>query len=332
MTSIAPTLQTFFSVYLPTQHGASHHTTTAYRDAWKLLLRFLNEQKHIEPSAVQFTDFTDETIPEFLNYLELTRHNTIATRNARLAAIHAFFAYAAYKHPEHAHLIAHVLAIRPKKTGKRDIDYLNEEQIQALVAACDPSRWVGRRDLLMLHLLISTGFRVSELTHLTWSDISLDRSPYLLCHGKGRKDRTTPVTKDLARLLTDWQNENRHEPRADTPVFTAQGSTRAMSTDAVAQRLHVIAQRAARLCPSLESKTISPHVLRHTTAMRMLHSGIDIATIALWLGHESIVSTRAYLHADLTMKEQALARTASVGTPHGMYQPSESLLEFLETL
>jgi integrase/recombinase XerD len=331
MSPLAPTLQSFFTTYLTGQKGASAHTIAAYRDTWRLLLTYLGGQRHLRPSAIDFTDLDAEMVTGFLTYLETGRGNSPATRNARLAAIHALCRYAAYLHPEHAALIARVLAIAPKNTTKSPISYLTDAEVEALLAAPPTTRWAGRRDRLIMLTLVTTGLRVSELTRLTWADLHLSRPAHVLCHGKGRKDRITPLNPDTCQGLRAWQEET-HWSSSDSPVFTAQGTGRPMTTDAVEQRLRVQTNAAATICPELAAKTVTPHVLRHTTAMRMLAAGIDVATISLWLGHESIESTQAYLHADMGIKQRALDRTAPPETPPGRYVPADTLLEFLENL
>jgi integrase/recombinase XerD len=331
MSLLAPTLQSFFTAYLSGQRGASAHTVAAYRDTWRLLLTYLGGHRHQRPGAVDFTDLDAETVTGFLAYLETGRGNSAATRNARLAAIHAFFGYAAYLHPEHADLIGRVLAIRAKNAPRAQISYLTDAEVDALLAAPPATRWIGRRDRLIILTLVTTGLRISELTHLTWADLRLSRPAHLASHGKGRKERITPLDTATAMALQAWYTEN-PSPFPASPVFTAQGAGRSMTTDAVAQRLRVHATAAVTTCPSLAAKTVTPHVLRHTTAMRMLAAGIDTATISLWLGHESIESTQAYLHADLGIKQRALDRTAPPDTIPGRYTPADTLLEFLENL
>lgn len=331
MTLLAPTLQSFFTTYLTGQKSASGHTIAAYRDTWRLLLTYLNAQGHRQPVGIDFADLSAETITAFLSHLETDRHNSVPTRNARLAAIHALFHYAALLHPEHADLIARVLAIAPKKTARPLINYLSDSEVDVLLRTPPSSRWVGRRDRLIMLTLITTGLRVSELTSLTWADLQLSRPAHTVCHGKGRKDRVTPLNPDTCRDLLAWGRENRN-PGPAQPVFTAQGTRRPMTVDAVEQRLRVHATAAALTCPTLVVKTITPHVLRHTTAMRMLAAGIDVASISLWLGHESIESTSAYLHADLSIKQRTLDRTAPPETAPGRYIPPDAILEFLENL
>lgn len=332
MSTFTATLQTFFTTYLTGQKAASPNTVAAYRDTFKMLLSHLQDSSGITPEAVEFTDLTPERITGFLHYLESERRNSIRTRNARLAALHAFFAYAAYDHPEHADLIARVLAIKSKKASSSLLTYLTEDEIQALLAVPDRATKIGSRDYVIMLVLITTGLRVAELTALTQQDLKLEGPAHLLCHGKGRKDRITPLNQPTTAALRQWLAQGPSKS-PDSPVFTAQGSTRPISRDAVAARIRHHAGTAANAhCPSLATKNITPHTLRHTTAMRMLDAGIDITTIALWLGHESTQSTQAYLHADLGMKERALERLSTPGSPHQRYTPSGTILEFLESL
>lgn len=223
-----------------------------------------------------------------------------------------------------------MLAIRAKNAPKAQISYLTDAEVDALLAAPPEARWVGRRDRLIILTLVSTGLRISELTHLTWADLQLTRPAHVASHGKGRKERITPLDAATAMALQAWYEENL-SPAPASAAFTAQGSGRPMTTDAVAQRLRVHTTAAATTCTTLATKT-NPHVLRHTNAMRMLAAGIDTATISLWLGHESIESTQAYLHADLGIKQRALDRTAPPDTTPGRYTPADTLLEFLENL
>lgn len=331
MSLLAPTLQAFFTTHLVGQKAASPHTISAYRDTWRLLLTFLAEHHHLSPAAISFEDLDAQSITEFLTHLEAKRGNTAASRNARLAGIHALFHYAAYRHPDHADLIARVLAIAPKNTAKPDITYLTDVEATALLGAPDINTWTGRRDLLMIQTLLETGLRVSELTNMTWADTQLQPPAHVSCRGKGRKDRSTPINPKLAKALRTWQQESTAQS-AEDPVFTAQGSHRPMSTDAVSQRLALHRRTAALACPTLNRKPITPHILRHTTAMRMLASGIDATTISLWLGHASTESTRAYLHADMSIKQRAMDRTRALKTTPGRYKPPDNLLNFLENL
>jgi len=268
-------------------------------------------------------------ISGFLHHLESGRGNSIRTRNARLAAIRSLFAYAARRHPEHAGDIARVLAIGPKRAAHTTVTYLADAELHTLIAACGQATATGRRDRVMIHLAAQTGLRAAELLSLTPPDLHLDSGAHVSCRGKGRKQRITPLTADTVQLLRDWLAGR---PAHDSPPLFATSRGTPLSRDAFAQRLTVHASAAAKDCPSLAGKKITPHVLRHTAAMRLLHAGVDIAVIALWLGHESLTTTAIYLKADLETKERAIARTAPIGTPAGRFQPGDTLLAFLDSL
>jgi len=331
--TLTASLQTYFTTYLSGQRAASGHTISAYRDTWRMLLTHIRNTTGVRPANMTFTDLGADAITGFLQHLETERHNSIRTRNARLAAIHSFFTFAAYRHPEHADLIARVLAIQTKKTHTTILTYLIEPEVTALLAAPDQSTRTGRRDHAILLTLITTGLRVGELTALTRQDLQLTKpTAHLRVHGKGRKDRITPLNARTATVLQQWTAEN--PARGSTvPVFTTQGSIKAISTDGIAARLQVHAKTAVVTYPDLAAKNVTPHTLRHTCAMRMLDAGIDLTTIALWLGHESTESTQSYLHADLAMKERALNRLTTPGGPAARrYKPSDQMLDFLEAL
>jgi integrase/recombinase XerD len=329
MSALAPTLQAFFTERLIRQRQASPNTIAAYRDTFRLLLTFAEEQTDTKPSQLELADLDAELISAFLDHLEHERLNGTATRNARLAAIRSLFGYAAHRHPEHAATIARVLAIPQKRGPKPTVAFLHDAEIDALLSAPDRSRWTGRRDHALLLTMIQTGLRVSELTGLDCVDITLTTGPHLHCHGKGRKQRVTPLTPQTAAVLRVWQHERAGHP--NDPLFPTSRGHR-LSRDAVAWLLAKHVAAAAASCPSISAKTISPHTLRHTCAMRLLHAGIDTTVIALWLGHESTQTTQIYVHADLTLKENALARTSPTNTPPGRYQPPDQLLAFLEAL
>jgi site-specific recombinase XerD len=329
MTALAPTLQAFFTDRLVRQRHASGHTIAAYRDTLRLLLGYAAERTARAPSALDIADLDAPLIGGFLDHLEHERGNSVRTRNARLAAIHSLFRFAALAHPEHAASIARVLAIPPKRCDQALISYLTEPEIDALLASCDPATWTGRRDHALLLLAVQTGLRISELTGLTRADVHLGAGAHVACHGKGRKDRITPLTRGTVAVLRDWLGEHPADPGA--PLFlTRRGSP--LSRDAIEHRLAHYTELAADRCPSLNGKTITAHVLRHTTAMRLLHAGIDTSVIALWLGHVSVETTQIYLHADLELKEQALARTRPPNGRTGRYQPPDRLLAWLKAL
>ena len=329
MTALAPTLQKFFTDRLPVQRGASPHTTAAYRDAFRLLLHHVHATTGIAPARLDIADLDADVIAGFLAHLERDRGNSVRTRNTRLAAIHSFYGFAAFEHPEHAALIQRVLAIPAKRHDKAIVTWLTDTELAALHAAPDTNTWLGRRDHALIVSTAQTGLRVSELTALTIERVNLDTGAHVTCLGKGRKHRATPLTPSTVKTLRHWLDE-RGGSTSD-PVFpTRQGHP--LSTDAVAKLLRKHVDTASAHCRSLNAKTVTPHTLRHTAAMRLLHAGVDIATIALWLGHESIETTGIYLHADMTLKQRAIDRTTPIGGKPGRYQPPDDLIAFLEAI
>jgi site-specific recombinase XerD len=329
MSALAPTLQAFFTDRLIGQRHASPHTIAAYRDTLRLLLCFAAEQTGHQASVLDIDELDAPLIAAFLDHLEHQRGNTVRTRNARLAAIRSLFAYAALRHPEHAATIARVLAIPPKRFERALVTFLTEPEIDALLAAPDRGTWTGRRDHAILLLAAQTGLRASELTGLRCTDVRLGIGAHVNCLGKGRKQRITPLTTQTVGVLKVWVAERAGRP--DDPLFPSRSGT-ALSRDAIEHRVAKHAATASHACPSMAAKTITPHVLRHTAAMRLLHAGVETTVIALWLGHEHVQTTQIYLHADLALKERALARTSPPNTPAGRYQPPDKLLAFLETL
>jgi integrase/recombinase XerD len=280
MTLLAPSLQAFFTDRLMRQLQASGHTVRSYRATWRLLLLFAAAQKGKAPSELDFTDLSAPLVTGFLDHLEHQRGNTVRTRNLRLAAIHSMFAYAAPQHPEHADDIARVLAIPGKRFRTTIVTHLSEEEITALLQAPDPGTWTGRRDHALLLVAVTTGLRASELAGLTRADTHLGDGPHLECHGKGRKDRVTPLLRDTVAVLAAWLGENPGGP--GIPLFPTRRGT-PMSQDAIEDCVKRHATAAALTCPTLAGKHPTPHTLRHTCAVRMLRSGIDITVIALWL-------------------------------------------------
>ncbi len=329
MSALAPTLQGFFTERMLTQRRASPNTVASYRDTFRLLLAFAQRRTGKTPSTLQLEDLDAVLIGAFLDHLEAERNNSARTRNTRLAAVHSLFAYAALRHPEHAALIQRVLAIPAKRTDRQLVSFLTHDEVDALLAAPDRGTWLGRRDHALLLVAVQTGLRVSELTSLTCQDVELGTGAHVRCHGKGRKERITPLTAQACGVLRVWLAERRGEPC--DPLFPNRRRER-LSRDAVALLVAKHARAATQHRPSLGSKTVTPHVLRHTCAMALLAVGVDITVIALWLGHEGVESTQIYLHADLAIKERALARTAPAGTKPGRYRAPDSLIAFLEAL
>jgi integrase/recombinase XerD len=329
VTALAPTLQAFFTDRLLRQRQASPHTIAAYRDTWRMLLTFTAHQAGKLPSQLDLGDLDAPLIGSFLDHLEHERGNSPRTRNARLAAIHSLFRYAALRHPEHAEVIARVLAIPPKRFDKALVTWLTGPEIDALLAAADRSTWAGRRDHALILLAAQTGLRVSELTGLTIGDIHLGAGAHVSCTGKGRKQRITPLTTGTVTVLRAWLAERGGQP--GQALFPARTGGR-LSRDAVERRIAKHTTVAAARCPSLNAKTVTAHTLRHTAAMRLLHAGTDTSVIALWLGHEQAETTQIYLHADLALKERALARTKPPDVKPGRFRPPDKLLAFLEAL
>jgi integrase/recombinase XerD len=329
MSALAPTLQAFFTDRLVRQRHASPHTIAAYRDTFRLLLGYADRQLGKPPCRLDIADLDAPLISAFLDHLEHQRGNSARTRNARLAAIHSLFRFAAHRHPEHAHDIQRVLAIPPKRFDRALVTYLEEPEIDALLDTPDRATWTGRRDHALLVLAIQTGLRASELTGLRRADLQLATGACVSCHGKGRKDRATPLTAQTVAVLRVWLTERAGQPH-DLLFPTVRGTQ--LSRDALERRLSKYITIATERCPSLRDKKITPHALRHTAAMRLLHAGVDTTVIALWLGHERVDTTQIYLHADLALKERAIARTTPPNTPPGRYRPPDTLLAFLEAL
>lgn len=329
MTTIAPTLQAWFTQRLASQRRASGHTIGAYRDTFRMLLRFASQRTGKAPSSLDFDDLDAEFVCAFLDHLEAERHNSIRTRNARLAAIHSMFRFAALSHPEHSATIQRVLAIPTKRFERYDVAYLDDDEIDALLRAVDRSTWIGRRDHALLVVALRTGLRVSELVGLRCGDIELGRGAHVWCMGKGRKARSTPLSAQGVEVLRVWLGDRKGQP--EDPLFpTSRGKK--LSPDAIAWLVTKHAAAAKTACPSMATKVISPRVLRHSCAMSLLRSGTEAIVVALWLGHESIETTNIYIHADPTLKERALARTRPLGTEPGRYRPSDPLLAFLESI
>jgi integrase/recombinase XerD len=329
MTAIAPTLQAFFTDRLMSQRHASPNTIAAYRDAFRLLLQYAADQTGTKPSLLDFNDLDAPLVGAFLTHLERDRRNSPRTRNNRLAAIHSLFAYASLRHPEHAASIGRVLAIPAKRFERNLVTFLTEPEADALLAACDRTTWAGRRDHALLLLAIQTGLRISELTALTLADVTLSVGAHVHTIGKGRKERRTPLLPLTVSVLKVWLAE-RGGLGADPLFPTITGQL--LSRDALEHRLAVHVRTASANCPSLRAKTITVHTLRHTAAMRLLESGVDVTVIALWLGHEQVSTTNIYLHADMTQKERAIARVTPPVTKPGRYLASDSILTFLDTL
>lgn len=326
---LAPVLQSFFTDRLVVQRQASVSTIGAYRDTFRLLLNWLAATTGTQPAEVDLDQLDVTAISAFLTYLQDERGNSTTTRNARLSAIRSLFHHAALQAPEHAESIARVLAIPPKRCDRALVSFLTANEIDVLLAAPDRDRWHGRRDHALLALACQTGLRVSELTALAGGDVHLDDGAHVRCHGKGRKQRHTPLTRQTVAILTIWIAERGGD--GDRPLFPTRGGT-PLSRDAIARLVAKHSATAATRCPSIASKNVTPHTLRHSAAMALLHAGVDTSVIALWMGHASPESTQAYLHADMTIKQRALQRVTPPNTAPGRYQAPDALLAYLDTL
>jgi integrase/recombinase XerD len=330
MSALAPTLEAFFMTRLAKQRQASRRTLETYRDAFCLLLHYAQACTGKAPQELDIADLDAELIGGFLEHLEVQRANSVATRNARLTAIRSFYRFAAYRHPEHAALIGRVLAIPIKRCESTLISFLNDAEIKALLAAPDRGSREGRRDYCLLLVAVQTGLRLSELTGLRCGDVKLAPPAQVTCLGKGRKRRETPLGSDAVRVLHAWLRER--DGTQQEPLFPSRLGGH-LSSDAVQRLVTKHTANASHRCPSLAAKHVTPHTLRHSCAMQLLHHGVDVAVIAMWLGHERLQSTQTYLHADLTIKQQALDRMAPNGqSPARRYQPPDRLIAQLKAL
>lgn len=326
---IGPLVQAFFAEHLLGHKRASPQTVGAYRDAFRLLLGFLRTSTGMEPAALHLGDLDAPTILAFLDHLEKERKNTVQSRNARLAAIRSFFRFVALREPESLGLATRVLAIPTKRTNRTLVTYLTRPEMDAIVAAPDRTEWAGRRDHALLLILYNTGARVSEITMLRCSDVHFGASTTVQLHGKGRKDRVVPLWARTARVLQAWFRELGDS--SDGVAFPNARLGR-LTRHGVIYLLDRAVQRASSSCATLSDKRISPHVIRHATAMHLLQAGVDITVIALWLGHESIETTHMYIEADLAMKERALGKIAPLGAGVRRFKPDDALMAFLATL
>ena len=329
MSALAPSLEAFFTDRLVGQRAASQNTIAAYALTFRLLLGFASARSGTPPSRLDIAELDAPLVAAFLEHLERERGNTAATRNARLAAIHSLFSYLALHHPEHAGSIGRVLSIPNKRTEINLVTYLDEDEVTALLCACDQQRWTGRRDHTMFALTIQTGLRISELVGLNCEDVSLERGANVHTLGKGRKERRTPLVLSTTRVLEAFLTE-----RAGAPgdALFATSTARRLSRDAVEHRLAHHVALAERSCPSIKAKRVTMHTLRHTAAMRLLLAGNDVTVIALWLGHEQLATTNIYLHADMSHKQEAIDRVTPLDVKPGRYRPPDPLIAFLEAL
>jgi site-specific recombinase XerD len=327
--SFATLLERFFTQRLMQQRQASAHTIASYRDTFKLLLEFIQRSLHKAPSSLSLEDIDAPLVTAFLNEQEQVRGVTARTRNLRLTAVHSFFRYAAFEMPSHAGHIQRVLAIPAKRYTRALVPFLSRQEVDALLAAPDQRTWSGRRDHALILLAVQTGLRLSELTGLRHEDLHAGPGAHVRVIGKGRKERCTPLSKSTRAVLAAWLRE---PPLAeDQPLFpNARGGR--LSAHGVHYLLNKHVTAAAGTCSSLKIKRVSPHVLRHTTAMDLLQEGVDRSVIALWLGHESIETTQIYLDANLALKQEVLDKMTPPDGKPGRYRPDDKLLAFLKSL
>ena len=321
-------IQRFFTDRLCVQMEASHHTVAGYRDTFRLLLRYASARHGKPPVRLMVEDINADLVADFLVHTETARGNSARSRNTRLAAIRSFFRFVAMTDPTWLLHCQRILAMPNKRYVKRTVTFLDAEEMAALLAAPDRTTWTGRRDHALLLLAVQTGLRASELVGLRCGDVVLGTGAHIRCMGKGRKERATPLHRETAKLLAAWIGEDKDESR---PLFPSIRGER-LSRDALEHLVRKHCLTASRTCPSIGAKRVTPHTLRHSTAMDLLHHGVDPAVIALWLGHENVETTQIYIHADMRMKEKALARVAAPATPPGRFRPDDQLLAFLERL
>jgi site-specific recombinase XerD len=326
---LASALQRFFTERLLGQLGASSHTIASYRDTFRLLLRFLAERFKRAPSELRLEELDAPILGKFLEHLETRRQNSIRTRNTRLSALRAFFRFVSLSEPALALNCQRVLAMPAKRYERGPVEFLAEREATALISAPDLRTWVGRRDRAILLTAIQTGLRNSEITSLRWEDVEMGTGAHVRCMGKGRKARCTPLRPDVLAVLKEWRSEQ--GGNLGEPAFPSSRGGR-LSADALQRLVAKCVARAARTCPSLAERRVTPHTLRHSAAMSLLRHGVDLSVIALWLGHESVETTQIYLHADMELKEKALARTKAGDAKPTRYRPPDPVLAFLESL
>ena len=325
-------IQKYFLQRLMTQRNVSPETIKSYRDTFRLYLRYIETYCHVAPVRMTIAQFDADHILGFLSYLDKKRGNSSKTINTRLAALHSFAKYLIFELPEYNGLLNRSLKVPFRKFEKRQMEFLTEDEFAALKSACDTSTPLGRRDMLMLLLLYNTGVRVSELVDLKLGNIHIDSqgsTAYIQVHGKGRKERHVPLWKSTAKYLADYMCD---QVRSENSNLFANCTDGDLTRSGVRYRLNCLRKKAAETTPSLAKKSITPHTFRHTTALRMLQSGVDISTIAIWLGHESIITTHKYMEADLEMKRQTLEKMGDPGNTAYHFAPDTSVLAFLDSL
>jgi integrase/recombinase XerD len=329
ITTFPSLLQQFFTERLTNQMQASANTISGYRDTFRLFLGFASQRLGRVPTNLTVEDLNCDLISDFLDHLEASRGNSARSRNTRLAAIRSFFRFIAMHEPGYMLQCQRILAMPSKRYVRRTVDFLDRAELDALLSAPDRSTWLGRRDHALLLVAVQTGLRASELVNLLRRDVVTGTGAHVRCEGKGRKQRCTPLRKETLKVLQAWIAERGGVE--NDPLFPT-GRGNRLSRDALEQIIHRHVVMASKSCSTLAGKRVSPHVLRHSTAMQLLQNDVDQSVIALWLGHESVETTQVYVHADLRLKEKALARVAATAQKPGRYKPDDKLLAFLESL
>lgn len=327
--SFASLVQSFFAEHLTQQRALSTRTVAAYRDAFLLFLDFAQARLHKPPTAMQLADVTPTLILAFLDDLESKRHNAVRSRNARLAALRTFLKFAARRDVTALHIVEQALGVPMKRFERPMLGFLTREEMQAVIGR-PGAGWFSQRDCLLMALMYNTGARVSEVIGVKVADVVLAAAACVHLHGKGRRERSVPLWRSTVRLIRTWLRLN--ADLGPTSALLPNRSGEAMTRSNVTQRLALAVQAAAGTVPSLAERAVSPHTLRHTTAMHLLQSGVDISVIALWLGHESPTTTHQYVEADLAMKEKALSRLQDPNIPARRFRANDSLLDFLKNL
>lgn len=323
-------IESFFCKRLMAQRNVSGHTISAYRDTFRLLLMFAGKATFRAPERLTLADLSADLIGRFLDMTERERGNGPRTRNLRLTALRSFYRHALMECPEYAGVIQRVLAIPPKRCVRKVVGFLSQAEVAAVLNAINRDTWLGRRDYALLLLMMQTGLRLAEVTGLKPRDVVLGPGAYVRCQGKGRKERCTPLTRATARVLRDWRENQKPTEPSDYLFPSSRGGR--LSHDAVQDLLAKHTTAAGGKCVSLQGRRVTPHMLRHTAAMELLHAGVDRSLIAIWLGHESLETTQVYLDANLSMKEQILARTRQHKGRWPRFKPGDRLLAFLRDL
>jgi site-specific recombinase XerD len=327
--SFAALAQTFFADYLSQQRAMSPRTVAAYRDAFVLFLNFAQARLHKQPTAIRLDEITPTLILAFLDHLEQERGNAVRSRNARLAALRAFLKFAARRDVTALHVVEQALGVPMKRFERPMVGFLSRDEMLAIIDKPDAS-WTSQRDHLLLKMLYNTGARVSEIIGVRVTDLVLDGAACVHLHGKGRKQRMVPLWQSTAKAIRAWLRRN--PDLGSTSALLPSRDGKPMSRSNVTQRLDLAVKAASNAHPRLATHHVSPHIIRHTTAMHPLQSGVDVNVIALLLGHENPTTTHQYIEADLAMKQRALAKLQEPDTAAPRYRAPDSLIAFLKTL